>query len=331
MIYAPVLIITLCRYDKLKSCLKSLSDNIWANKTTVYVALDYPSKEEHWEGYNKICILLESKFNFEKLIVIKRNKNLGPYKNGANARDFLFNKFDRIITSEDDNVFSKNFLEYMNKCLDKYENDKNIMAICGHLGGEIINKNSTVFRSKWFSAWGVGWWKCKFMDIENFVYSKEFKKEALRWNVMLQNLFAEPKIFVISRVSLSVPIWFCDVIMIVYLGCKYRNVIIPTVSKVRNIGIDESGVTASSYHTNKIFDFYKNQKIDEQNSFSLTESDECNAMNQIKLSKIGKHPHATTKIKFFKQFIRYLLYKFFGYDLKRKTMTNYRDPYRGDI
>ena len=54
MIYAPVLIPTLCRYDHFIRCLESLKKNTWAKYTEVYIAVDYPAKESHWDGYKRI-------------------------------------------------------------------------------------------------------------------------------------------------------------------------------------------------------------------------------------------------------------------------------------
>lgn len=40
--FAPVIIPTLCRYEHFKECLESLSRCTWAEKTEVYIGLDYP-------------------------------------------------------------------------------------------------------------------------------------------------------------------------------------------------------------------------------------------------------------------------------------------------
>ena len=68
---APVTIPTLCRYEHFKRCIESLSRCTLADKTEVYVALDYPAKESHWDGYNKIKDYLlshkEDNLGFKKL------------------------------------------------------------------------------------------------------------------------------------------------------------------------------------------------------------------------------------------------------------------------
>ena len=53
MIYAPVVIPTLNRYEHLRQCLESLSNCTLAEETEVYVALDYPPLEKYVEGWQK--------------------------------------------------------------------------------------------------------------------------------------------------------------------------------------------------------------------------------------------------------------------------------------
>ena len=44
--FAPVLIPTLNRYEHFKRCLESLERCTWAEKTDVYVALDFPPSDK---------------------------------------------------------------------------------------------------------------------------------------------------------------------------------------------------------------------------------------------------------------------------------------------
>ena len=78
-VFAPVIIPTLCRYEHFKQCIESLSKCTLANQTEVYVGLDYPAKDEHWDGYKKIKSYLASVGNigFKNLTVIERGRNYG--------------------------------------------------------------------------------------------------------------------------------------------------------------------------------------------------------------------------------------------------------------
>lgn len=51
MIYSPVIIPTLNRYEHFRECLESLEHCVDADKTTVYIGLDYPPSEKHVDGW----------------------------------------------------------------------------------------------------------------------------------------------------------------------------------------------------------------------------------------------------------------------------------------
>lgn len=137
MIYAPVIIPTLNRYEHFKNCLESLEACLGAEFTDVYVALDYPPSEKYVEGWKKIDIYLHEKEkgnNFHSLTVYRRETNYffsGKGNWQTAVKDATIN-VDRYIFSEDDNIFSPNFLEFINKGLEKYKNDSSVLAICGY-------------------------------------------------------------------------------------------------------------------------------------------------------------------------------------------------------
>ena len=107
--FAPVLIPTLSRFEHFKRCVESLSNCTYAEKTDLFIALDYPFDNTHWEGYNKIVRFIPEIKGFNNVIVQKRNTNYGAKKKLYDARNQVFEKYDRLIVSEDDNEFSPNF------------------------------------------------------------------------------------------------------------------------------------------------------------------------------------------------------------------------------
>ena len=131
--YAPVFIPTLCRYEHFKRCVDSLSRCIGAKHTILIIGLDYPLKEIHWDGYHKIKEYIPSISVFKEVIVLERTENYGSKKNGDEAFKYIYERYDRMILTEDDNEFSPNFLEYINKGLVQYKNNPNVFAICGYM------------------------------------------------------------------------------------------------------------------------------------------------------------------------------------------------------
>ena len=82
-------------------------------------------------------------------------------------------RFDIYITSEDDNVFSPNFLEYMNTCLEKYKYDSDIVAVCGYsypIDWDVSDGATVLKQQINVSVWGAGMWKAKDDKCSDYYY-----------------------------------------------------------------------------------------------------------------------------------------------------------------
>lgn len=254
MIYAPVIIYTLNRYNHFKRCLESLETCTGASKTDVYIALDYPPSEKYYEGWNLINKYLDDKGkdnHFNKLVVIRRNYNYGIHGFSSNARDakrMIIPDYDRFITTEDDNEFSPNFLEYINKGLELYKNDKSVYAICGYNNSFDCkyNENNYFAQYSMFQAWGYGTWINRNNEAEETMtpayfrqilfnrkkWQKCYKYWPVWFNFLLKNAQATQNYLPLHDINLSF-----------YIINEGKYVICPTVSKVRNIGFDCEATT----------------------------------------------------------------------------------------
>lgn len=248
--FAPVIIPTLCRYLHLKQCLESLANCMWANMTDIYISVDYPAKDEHWDGYNKICILLEDKswlIKFRSFNVIKRDHNLGLGESGncATLIEEVLKNHEALILSEDDNVFSPNFLDYCNKGLYKFKDDKSILAICGyrHFYDIKYDDNTFFLQNVDFSAWGYAIWKDRIEKL-NKVDRLWFKKRLnFRSFCRLRKYNGNSKAVDFFSYALrnNKPVVLIDKALSVYMAIENMNIVMPTISLVRNIGIDGTG------------------------------------------------------------------------------------------
>ena len=72
MNYAPILIPTLCRFEHFKNCIESLLYNAVAEFTDLYIALDYPAKPAHFEGYKLINDFINEIDGFKSVNIIRR-------------------------------------------------------------------------------------------------------------------------------------------------------------------------------------------------------------------------------------------------------------------
>lgn len=249
-VFAPVLIPTLNRHDHLKKCLESLSRCTWAEQTEVYVALDYPPMEKYVEGWKKNKEFLENCGNmgFKKLHLIERAENYGTWLPGDKgnlaclAKEIREN-YDRYIITEDDNVFSPNFLEYMNKGFDLFKEDDSVYALCGyrHYVNVKYGENTYFRQNVDVCAWGLGAWTNKKMPKLDY---KGFRSMlSLRSVIKIyRRAGVEKAIYFINCCNNRWNGQVIDIVQTIYYILKDKYVIMPTVSLVKNIGMDNSGV-----------------------------------------------------------------------------------------
>ena len=280
-VFAPVAIPTLYRYEHLKKCIESLSRCTWANKTELYIAIDYPCKNNHWDGYYKILQYMKrvDEFGFKRVEIIKRKTNCGIghiNSNSALLAKYIYAKYDRWIFTEDDNIFSPNFLDYMNKALELYKEDKRVVAICGYnfpIGMGDYDK--TTFLTPYYTAWGVGIWR-----------DKKIEKNSDSIKILLDNkrgvfhlLFHKPFYLYKILQMLENNIILGDYFHVAYCMINGKYNLLPKISLVRNIGQDGTGLHSTSQYR----DVYANQIIDKANEFNMSniEVEEIKAFNNI--------------------------------------------------
>ena len=163
MNYYPVCIPTLNRYEHLKACVESLQQCTHADKTELIIGLDAlpppPNYEVYREGYEKVKAYLPTINGFAKVTILERDSNYGAERNSDALEEYCLERYDAYIFTEDDNVFSPCFLDYMNKALDKYRDDERVASVCGFCRTEDYGISSySAYLAYDDTGWGVGYW-----------------------------------------------------------------------------------------------------------------------------------------------------------------------------
>lgn len=286
MIYAPVVIPTLSRHGHLKRGLDSLARNPWARFTEVYVALDFPPSEKYRGGYEMTRDMLRAYPGecFKGFHVVERESNYGPGRNSRELiNEYIRSRYDRWIFAEDDIEFAPNFIEYMDKCLDYFENDDSVQAVCGYSYPLEWKKTdgATAFLSKaTYSAWGTGQWARKrdsaFADIVEGRYLLRNRERAFSEGLidrMVSGRRAEYVSYVTMGVGDARMESLTDMAYGPYLLLSGKSVVIPEITKTRNLGFDGTGVNCTAIAGGKgshSMDYdYSHQPLDEDTSFDL--------------------------------------------------------------
>ena len=267
MNYAPILIPTLCRYDHFKNCVESLLANNGAEFTDLFIALDYPSKPSHFEGYNLINDFINEIIGFKSINIIRRSSNFGALPNFYRAMDEVLATYDSFIYIEDDLVFSLNFLEFTNKGLNKFKEDKTIFAISGYTyNGQKIKFSDNNYYKQGISlpVYGFGIWKDRIAEFKN-IYTRSFAiKKIINPFSLYKILRHSASTFLFLLVAIFKKETFSDSSGSIYMFLKKKDVIQPTLSKVKNMGWDGTGNNCKIDKTQSF------QKIDSNRVFNYT-------------------------------------------------------------
>lgn len=317
-IFAPVIIPTLNRHDHLAKCLESLSNNHNAENTEVYVSVDYPPSEKYFDGYNHVCEYIDNhSFRFKKLHVYKQDHNLGvEYTSNFTNMDFLIDivtkKYDRWIISEDDNVFSENFLDFMNECLEAFKDDPTVFCVSGYrFFYNLKYENNNFLRQRTdCNCWGFGVWTDKFMKAKKCDY--RYMKKVVFNPLKLWKVAKVSKLRVSNAIGLSFKKYFkvADNFFTQYMIQEGMYQIMPTISKVRNIGWDESGIHCVGFDK-CVIDNHLNQEIDNAPTFEKLKGDGYEYFEENNKIIIKEDFLSVSNIELFKS-ILYRIIKFWA-------------------
>lgn len=336
MVYAPFIVPTLCRSEHFIRMIESLKRNSWACHTDVIVSVDFPPSDKYRNGWQEICDFLDQgDFSvFNRMIVFKQTDNLGPGKNGTFLKQYVSKHYDRWIYCDDDCEFSPNFLEYMDKCLDFFKDDPDVVAVSGYSYPiDWMTSNDATCMKQQFNVatWGIGRWVDKNVAVEEYIRSGNMIDDAQmviksgRYKKMLSKCFVQ----YINRASTDrikvggdLLTRNTDLAMRVFLACKDKYCVSPIISKSRNYGFDGSGVycqnTVGLNRENPIaieYD-YSLQTIDTANHFDIVLNDP--SLNEANRQKLDAFDAVPTKKKIIAR-LRFLIIKFFGVPFARKV------------
>jgi len=255
--YAPCLISVYNRVFHFKRCIGSLAECLGASSTPLFIAIDAPYRKEDIAANEAIIEYAQAVRGFKSINIIRRATNVGALNNIRMAREEIFRTYDKIIFSEDDNIFAPCFLEFVNDGLSFYESDPTIFSICGYSYPLDFSKCSKddAFALRAFSSWGVGYWKEKFEKIDyqcgGFLGSHYNLLKVVELNKAVgPHIFAS---LVVSKLKNEI---YGDTAITYHLYENDMFSIFPRISLVRNMGNDGSGLHSG------VCSIYERQEID---------------------------------------------------------------------
>lgn len=242
---APIVLFVYNRPEHTRIALQSLSECQYADQSALYIFADQAKNEKAKEKVEQVRSIVREntwKEKFQEVHIIEALQNKGLADSVISGVTQVINQYGRVIVVEDDNRLAPDFLDYMNRGLEYYENNHRI----GHIGGYkspikipedykkdvfLMGRGSSYAWATWKDRWDLVDW-----DVKDFKEFKKDKKAIASFNEYGKDRFEMLK----NQVEGNMNSW---AIRFSYAMWKHGMfAVLPCKTRVENIGLDGSGV-----------------------------------------------------------------------------------------
>lgn len=166
--FAPILLIGYNRPDKLKDVIQSLLKCAECGQSVLYVSVDGPKETRLTDKVmieKNLEIIEKYRHLFAQVFINSEPINLGLANHIIKSINWVLENNEKVIILEDDiRIISDNFLFFMNKSLDLF-NDSDIFQISAYTYPvnklELEKFKCSIFKIRTLSCWGWATWKNK--------------------------------------------------------------------------------------------------------------------------------------------------------------------------
>lgn len=238
---APVLLFAYKRPWHLKQTVEALQRNILADQSELFIFSDGQKTVAEAKKIAEVRKYIYSIRGFARINIFTQKINQGLANSIITGVTKIIKKYGKVIVLEDDLLSSPNYLKFMNSALNYYEKDKRIFSVTGYnYPIKIPNSyHEQVYLAYRCTSWGWATWRNRWQkvdwmirDYKEFIKSDCAKREFIKGGEDLTALLEYQMRGFID----SWAIRFCY--------AHYKNnafCLHPTVSKIKNIGLEGSG------------------------------------------------------------------------------------------
>ena len=277
---APIVLFVYNRFKHTQKTINALKRNKLAEESKLFIFSDGYKNQKDRQKVKKVRDIINNINGFKNIDVFESEKNKGLANSVIDGVTKIINKYGKVIVLEDDLVTSKNFLRYMNRGLDFYEGNKDIWSISGYNIPIDIpdNYEYDVYLSYRAHSWGWATWKdrwnkidWKIKDFDEFINNKKKQKLFNRAGNDMTRMLKR-------QIKGQIDSWAIRWCYNQFEEDSYT--IYPVKSKVKNIGMDGSGVHCGVSNQHDVILDAKDNKVEFPKKLEL---------NQKILNNFKKH------------------------------------------
>tara|TARA_B110000027_G_scaffold134016_1_gene164441 strand:- start:2921 stop:3886 length:966 start_codon:yes stop_codon:yes gene_type:complete len=237
---APICLFVYDRIDETRQTILALKNNFLAKSSELFIFSDGWNNVETREKILALRIFLNEIKGFKKISIFESAVNKGLAKSIIDGVTLVLEKNAKVIVLEDDLITTPNFLDFMNKSLNFYEDHKDIQSISGYsLKIKRKSHNSDIYFSRRPHSWSWATWSKNWH--KDLFDTNELKEDLTKNKLMLFKEICGQDIsemLVNSIVGLN-DSWYVRWVYNHFKNEKYS--VYPYYSKVKNIGFSDNG------------------------------------------------------------------------------------------
>lgn len=156
--YAPIILFVYNRRSHTQQTIEALKRNVLAEKSHLFIFSDAPKHFNDISHVEDVRNYIREINGFLSVAIVEREHNLGLANSIIDGVTRLCDEFGRVIVLEDDIVTSVNFLQFMNRGLDLYTNEKKVWHISGWNYPIDLKELPEAFFWRTMNCWGWATW-----------------------------------------------------------------------------------------------------------------------------------------------------------------------------
>ncbi len=240
MKYAPIALFTYNRPSHTRQTVEALLKNPEARYSDLILFSDGPKDDASGKQVQEVRRYLHNIEGFKSIRIVERDTNFGLADSIISGVSEVVDEYGRVIVLEDDLITTPGYLCYMNQALNRYEGDKRVMQISGHMFDVDIKAETDAVFLPFTTSWGWATWKRAWVHFDPSMagYERLRKDRKLRWSFNLDgayDYFGMLKAQKKGRIDSWAIRWYLSVFL------RHGLVLFPVKSFVKNIGFDDSG------------------------------------------------------------------------------------------
>ncbi len=159
MTLAPITLFVYNRPTHTRRTVEALQKNILAKDSDLIIFSDAPKKPEAVKAVREVREYIRTITGFKSVRIVERDRNWGLANSIIDGVTSVVNERGRIIVLEDDLVVTPHFLDFMNRALDKYDNEQQVIQVSGYMFPVKLKIKEDALFLPLTTSWGWATWK----------------------------------------------------------------------------------------------------------------------------------------------------------------------------